>query len=46
MAQAQRVSDKTAFFLAGGLIEINSTRNIFTKPLKEKTKDYIIGKIG
>ncbi|ADN69317.1 phosphate ABC transporter ATP-binding protein [Mycoplasmopsis fermentans] len=46
MAQAQRVSDKTAFFLAGELIEINSTRNIFTKPLKEETKDYIMGKIG
>lgn len=46
MAQAQRVSDKTAFFLAGELIEINNTRNIFTKPLREETKDYIMGKIG
>lgn len=46
MAQTQRVSDKTAFFLDGELIEINSTRNIFTKPENEKTKDYIMGKLG
>ncbi|UUD35472.1 phosphate ABC transporter ATP-binding protein [Mycoplasmopsis caviae] len=46
MAQAQRVSDKTAFFLDGELIELNDTRSIFTKPLKEQTKDYIMGKIG
>lgn len=46
MAQAQRISDETAFFFEGKLIEYGKTRNIFMKPKAQKTKDYINGRIG
>jgi len=46
MQQAARVSDQTAFFYNGLLIEYDTTRNIFTKPSKEETQNYITGKFG
>jgi len=46
MQQAARVSDLTAFFYEGKLIEIGSTKQIFTKPARKKTEDYITGKFG
>lgn len=44
--QAARVSDRTAFFLMGELIEINKTQDIFTAPRDKRTEDYIQGKFG
>jgi len=46
MQQAARVSDKTAFFYEGELIEIDSTDKIFTKPKEKRTEDYITGRFG
>ena len=46
MQQAARISDKIAFFFLGELIEIGSTKKIFTSPVKKLTDDYINGKIG
>lgn len=46
MQQAARVSDKTAFFLLGELIEFGSTKEIFSKPSQKKTEDYILGRFG
>jgi phosphate transport system ATP-binding protein len=46
MQQAARVSDETAFFYMGDLIEVNTTEKIFTNPEKEMTENYIIGKFG
>lgn len=46
MQQAARVSDKTAFFYLGELIEYDDTRNMFTKPQKEATQNYITGRFG
>jgi phosphate transport system ATP-binding protein len=46
MQQAARVSDWTAFFYMGELIEYDRTNNIFTKPSKSKTEDYITGRFG
>ena len=46
MAQVQRISDYTAFFYKGNLIEYGDTRNIFFTPKNKKTRDYISGKIG
>ena len=46
MLQAARISDRTAFFLTGELIEIGPTNDIFKKPTKEKTQHYISGKFG
>jgi phosphate transport system ATP-binding protein len=46
MAQAQRVSDETAFFYQGRVIEMDTTKNIFTSPQNKKTREYISGKIG
>ncbi|MDA5193613.1 phosphate ABC transporter ATP-binding protein PstB [Govanella unica] len=46
MQQAARVSQKTAFFHLGRLIEYGATADIFTNPKKEKTKDYITGRYG
>jgi len=46
MQQAARVSDYTAFFYEGNLIEFSDTKRIFTKPLLEQTEDYITGKFG
>jgi phosphate transport system ATP-binding protein len=44
--QAARVSDRTAFFLMGDLIEIDKTQKMFTSPNNKKTEDYISGKFG
>ncbi len=46
MQQASRISDKTAFFLNGDLIEYDKTKNIFINPKEQKTEDYITGKFG
>lgn len=46
MQQAARVSDTTAFFYEGTLIESGSTKELFTRPLKKKTEDYITGRFG
>lgn len=46
MQQAARVSDKTAFFYLGELIEYGSTRKMFTNPTKEATQNYITGRFG
>ncbi len=46
MQQAARVSDLTAFFLLGKLIEVNSTERIFTAPDQKLTEDYITGRFG
>jgi phosphate transport system ATP-binding protein len=46
MQQAARVSQKTAFFHLGDLVEYGQTTEIFTTPKKEKTKDYITGRYG
>ncbi|QEH62166.1 phosphate transport system ATP-binding protein [Spiroplasma chinense] len=46
MAQATRVSDYTAFFLQGELIEHDRTKKIFTNPKNKKTEDYISGRFG
>jgi phosphate transport system ATP-binding protein len=46
MQQAARVSDKTAFFYLGELIEYDSTRKIFTNPAKDATQNYITGRFG
>ncbi len=44
--QAARVSDRTAFFLMGDLIELDRTDKIFTSPADERTNDYISGRFG
>ena len=46
MQQAARVSDKTAFFYMGKLIEVNDTDTLFTKPGLKQTEDYITGRFG
>jgi phosphate transport system ATP-binding protein len=46
MHQASRVSNKTAFFLLGELIEFNNTREVFTNPRDKRTEDYISGRFG
>ncbi len=46
MQQAARVSDKTAFFYLGEIIEADNTKTIFTNPKHEKTQDYIRGHFG
>ena len=46
MQQAARISDNTAFFLMGELIEFDKTDKIFTRPLHQKTEDYITGRFG
>lgn len=46
MQQAARVSDVTAFFYMGELIEASDTRDIFTDPKKRQTEDYITGRFG
>ena len=46
MQQAARVSDETAFFYEGKLIEYSPTKIIFTKPQKKQTQDYITGRFG
>jgi phosphate transport system ATP-binding protein len=46
MQQAARVSDQTAFFYMGELVEIGSTEQIFTNPREQRTEDYVTGKFG
>lgn len=46
MQQAARISDKTAFFLSGELIEVGDTNTIFTNPRDKRTEDYITGRFG
>ena len=46
MQQAARVSDRTAFFLMGELVEVGDTSRIFTEPTGKRTEDYITGKFG
>jgi phosphate transport system ATP-binding protein len=46
MQQAARVSDQTAFFYLGELIEFDRTTTIFTNPSKKQTEDYITGRFG
>jgi len=46
MQQAARVSDETAFFYLGNLVEYNQTEKIFTKPDMKQTEDYITGRFG
>ena len=46
MQQAARVSDKTAFFYLGELIEYNATDIIFTNPTEAKTQSYVTGRFG
>jgi phosphate transport system ATP-binding protein len=46
MQQAARVSDYTAFFYMGELIEYDRTKTIFTIPGKKQTEDYITGRFG
>jgi phosphate transport system ATP-binding protein len=46
MQQAARISNKTAFFYLGELIEFDETRLIFTNPKKEQTQNYITGRFG
>ena len=46
MQQAARVSDVTAFFLKGRLVEADRTEVVFTRPSKEETENYITGRFG
>ena len=46
MQQAARISDKTAFFLLGNMIEYSDTEQIFSSPCNKKTEDYITGRFG
>jgi phosphate transport system ATP-binding protein len=46
MQQAARCSDFTAFFYLGELIEVGRTEEIFSRPVKKQTEDYITGKFG
>ena len=46
MQQAARISDKTAFFLMGEMIEFDDTSKIFTAPRDQRTEDYVTGRFG
>lgn len=46
MQQALRISDLTAFFLLGNLIEVGKTEELFSSPKEKKTEDYITGRFG
>ena len=46
MQQAARVSDYTAFFYMGELIEYGATDGMFTRPVKKRTEEYISGRFG
>ena len=46
MQQAARVSDRTAFFMLGKLVEVNPTQKMFTNPNEKLTEDYITGRFG
>ncbi len=44
--QAARVSDRTAFFLMGEMVEVDKTDVIFTNPRDQRTDDYVTGRVG
>lgn len=46
MQQAVRISDQTAFFLLGELVEYDKTENLFAQPKEKRTEDYITGRFG
>ena len=46
MQQAARISEKTAFFLVGELVEMGNTDDIFSMPKDKRTEDYITGRFG
>lgn len=46
MQQAARISDRTAFFLLGELVEVGSTDKLFDQPVDKRTEDYITGRFG
>ena len=46
MQQAARISDRTAFFLMGELVEYQETEKIFSGPKDQRTEDYITGRFG
>ena len=46
MQQAARISDRTAFFLMGEVIECNRTERLFSMPEDRRTEDYITGRFG
>ena len=46
MQQAARISDKTAFFLLGELVEFGGTEQMFSDPTDKRTEDYITGRFG
>ena len=46
MQQATRISDKTAFFLVGEIVEFDETEKLFSLPKHKKTEDYITGRFG
>ncbi|MFI5299698.1 MAG: phosphate ABC transporter ATP-binding protein, partial [Polyangiales bacterium] len=46
MQQAARVSQQTAFFYMGKLIEVGPTKTMFTRPKEARTEDYISGRFG
>ena len=46
MQQAVRISDNTAFFLLGEMVEFGSTEKIFSMPADKRTEDYITGRFG
>jgi phosphate transport system ATP-binding protein len=46
MQQAARISDRTAFFMLGEVIEYNTTNAIFNNPQNRKTEDYVTGRFG
>ena len=46
MQQAARISDKTAFFLLGEVVEYDETEKLFSTPQDKRTEDYITGRFG
>ena len=46
MQQAVRISDKTAFFLLGEVVEFGQTEQLFSMPQDKRTEDYITGRFG
>ena len=46
MQQAARISDKTAFFLLGEVVEYDNTEKLFSTPRDKRTEDYITGRFG
>ena len=46
MQQAARISDETAFFLVGEVVEFDQTETIFSNPKDKRTEDYVTGRFG